>query len=324
MAVSEHAIRVIPKQLNYAGILFTYLSSPIGQNMVRSLMYGSVIDEITPEHIKTLPIPINVFPIQNEISQYIKQAGEKRDHATELILSALELFYEYLKLKPITATNTRIFDLMSDNLTLRLDASHYEPSGRMVANILAQRKDTKKLEQVTEKIYHPFRMNMVFVKEELGVPFLGGGDIIRTRYFGDKYIAPVTDNYDDYILQYGSTLMTIGGTIGRVTYVGDTLNGAAASQHVTRIVPNQEYLLPGYLYIFIESDYAQHQVKNLIYGSVVDTIRESQLANVLIPVPPFEVQKPIHDLVDKAYRNRHEANCLEDKAQTLLSEALGL
>lgn len=71
----------------------------------------------------------------------------------------------------------------------------------------------------------------------------------------------------------------------RVAYVGSQFDGWAASQHVTRIVPNLAEVYPGYLFAFMASEYARLQIENLVYGAVVDTVRESQLETLRIPVP---------------------------------------
>jgi len=73
---------------------------------------------------------------------------------------------------------------------------------------------------------------------------------------------------------------------------------------------------------FSMSEFAQQQVKNLIYGSTVDTIRESQLRELLIPVHKLDRQKAIHDSIEKTYQLRYEANCLEDEAREILTDTL--
>jgi type I restriction enzyme M protein len=58
-AVSDHVIRVVPdpRKLD-PGYVEAYLRSPAGQALLRSGIFGSVIDEITPEHVESIPIPV--------------------------------------------------------------------------------------------------------------------------------------------------------------------------------------------------------------------------------------------------------------------------
>jgi predicted RNA methylase len=58
-AISEHVIRVVPKEGGLpGGYVEAFLASPLGQILISSGVFGSVIDEITPEHIADIPIPV--------------------------------------------------------------------------------------------------------------------------------------------------------------------------------------------------------------------------------------------------------------------------
>lgn len=58
-AVSEHVIRIVPREGGLpSGYIESFLSSPWGQVLIASGVYGSVIDEITPEHLASIPIPV--------------------------------------------------------------------------------------------------------------------------------------------------------------------------------------------------------------------------------------------------------------------------
>lgn len=313
-----------------AGYLYAYLSSRVGQSLAQMQIYGSVIDHIEAQHIYDLPVPRLSLEIETKIASMIEKAWAYREKANEIIRETKKDFSQSLGLEPIGEQPTknskasRSFIISSDNLKLRLDATHYDPPGIKAAKIIRSRNDYSILGEVTEKIFHPFRMSMILVNSDHGVPFLGGGDISQFKYWGDKFISPLTENYEDYLLKKGWTLLTIGGTIGYVSYVSDYLNGWAASQHVTRIVPIQERLLPGYLYTFMKTEYAQSQIMNLIYGSVVDTIRESQLETILIPLGNQKIQQKIHNKVDQAFRLRDDANALEHDAQEELLKEINL
>lgn len=329
-AISEDAIRIEPYDSRIIGYIYAYLTSNIGQILITRDTYGSVVDHIEPFHLDQLEIPEITQGEVYSIHERIILAWQKRHDANRILDEAYRLLEISLDLKEIKLAglyqypDQKIFNTFRKDFLLRLDASFYDPPGLKAIRLLQSRKDCRLLGDVCSRIFHPFRMNMVLVDKNYGVPFLGGGDINQFRYFGDKYISPATENYDEYILQRGWTLMTIGGTIGYVSYVGDYLSGFAASQHVTRFIPDTSHLMPGYLFAFMNSDYAQLQVRNLTYGSVVDTIRESQLEELLIPVPTLETQKPIHDKVEQAFRLRCEANRLEDEAQHILVQAIGL
>jgi type I restriction enzyme S subunit len=329
VAVSEDAIRVIAREGALPGYLYAYLACFVGYSLVCRDQYGAVVKHIEPSHLAQIPVPLLPLPLQRRISDDIVRAYRLRDEANERLDEAENMLHQELHLPRITATahlyggsDVKAFAVRSGELDLRLDGSHYDTPGRHAVRTLEAREDVRYLRDVTERIFHPFRMNMVLVEKGHGVPFLGGSDIIEFRYFGDKYISPITENYEAYLLRRGWVLMTIGGTTGRVAYVGPQIHGWAASQHVTRIVARQTEVQPGYLYAFLASDYGRLQVDNLVYGAVVDTIRESQLETLRVPVPPRAAQERIHEKVEAAYKNRAEANQLEDQATRLFEDTL--
>lgn len=328
---SPDLLRIIPNEHRIKpGFLYAYLSSSVGQSLITMQTYGSVIDHIEAHHIYNLPISILENVIEKTIHEKIILAWDKRELANELLDEVQEHLVTMLGLEPIDTTELylneglKTYNLSSRQLDGRLDASYYAPPGRKVMSVLEKRSDCRFLGDICKRIFHPFRMNMVLVEKDYGVPFLMGGDIVQFRYFGDKYMAEITDHCEDYLLDKGWILMTRSGTTGQVVYVGDYLKGWSASEHVIRIIPNKDFILSGYLYAFMASEYSQLQVRNFVYGSVVDAIRESQLKMLRIPVPSFQVQRIIHEKVEAAYSLRAEANYLEDEAQVFLKEALGL
>jgi len=46
MAVSQHALRVIPTDEKYTGLIYTFLNSHYGQSIITGKKSGAVIDEI--------------------------------------------------------------------------------------------------------------------------------------------------------------------------------------------------------------------------------------------------------------------------------------
>lgn len=74
-AMSEHIIRIEPDEdLLPAAYLEAYLRSELGQNLLAQGIFGSVIDEITPEHIAQMPIPV---PTSKVVLQEIVDAQAK-------------------------------------------------------------------------------------------------------------------------------------------------------------------------------------------------------------------------------------------------------
>lgn len=97
-------------------------------------------------------------------------------------------------------------------------------------------------------------------------------------------------------------------------YEREDLYGWAASQHILRIIPQENVTHPGFLAAFLSTPYGQHQLKAKIYGGVVDELTAEDTEIILIPDVPYSEQLAIGETVVRVYELRDEANVLEDEA----------
>lgn len=98
LTMSEHVIRIVPNpELIHPGYLEAYLRSEIGQELLAAGIFGSVIDEITPEHIAAIPIPIPIDPaVQSKIGSFMHSAQEARNSAIANLDEGVTLLEEAL------------------------------------------------------------------------------------------------------------------------------------------------------------------------------------------------------------------------------------
>lgn len=95
-AVSDHVIRIVPAEDRVPGAYIeAFLRSSLGSALLNQGIFGSVIDEISPEYISELPIPIPKDPAHlARISDQIRRANEHRQAAIALFNSAGDSFEE--------------------------------------------------------------------------------------------------------------------------------------------------------------------------------------------------------------------------------------
>jgi predicted RNA methylase len=90
-AISEHVIRIVPRKGREieADYVETFLRSDWGQELLAMGIFGSVIDEITPEYISELPIPV---PKDREklkaLSKHTSSVTKARDVAAKGLVAA--------------------------------------------------------------------------------------------------------------------------------------------------------------------------------------------------------------------------------------------
>ena len=82
-AASEHLIRLIAKEAKcHPGYIALFLMSPYGQHQLASLVYGAVVDELTPEDVALILIPDAPRKVQDALGDPVIQAFKYKDQAT--------------------------------------------------------------------------------------------------------------------------------------------------------------------------------------------------------------------------------------------------
>lgn len=334
-AVSQHALRVIPKEERLRGYLYIYLSSEIGQNEVKGKKSGAVIDEIYEADLLRLSIPVIDDKAIDSINSLIDKTILLREQANDLLNEASRLVYEYNRLPPLDIANADFYDsdhkiqtriLKSSSIfgEYRLDAHFYNPVAELaIRNIVSNSESNKLLNEVATPTYMGSRASRNYVEKGFGVQFLSGKNIVQIRPTDPKYLSKQeTGNLEELLLQKGWILITRSGTLGRTVLVWNNYENVAASEHLIRVIPKNNEIDSGYLFAFLSSDYGYHQLVKFKHGAVIDEITEDQIGETVIPIPKSPQRKVIGDKVRLAYEKRAEAIHLEDEAQEILKRSL--
>lgn len=117
--------------------------------------------------------------------------------------------------------------------------------------------------------------------------------------------------------------MTCSGTIGKISYVSDTLDSKIFSHDLLRISCKSAEDA-GYIYTFLKSKVGNKILLTNSYGAVITHIEPEHLATVLIPNAPQGIKKRINDLIVHSFELRDESNELIDQATAMLVEELHL
>ena len=76
-AVSQHVIRIVPKEGVKKGFLYAFLSSKVGYKLITRDTYGSVIPQIEPHHIERIPIPQFPTDLEAEVDELVMTYANK-------------------------------------------------------------------------------------------------------------------------------------------------------------------------------------------------------------------------------------------------------
>ena len=325
--VSEHAIRLICK--DYAGYVYAYLKSKMGQLLIQSDIYGSVVDEIEPEHLANLPLPVSSEGLRRQIHGLIVRSYELRDESNELIDEAERILIDELHLPPIEDfRREKIFSVKLGDLRGRLDASYHAPIVQRIVDHLrvhAAEVTTVADSRISQEVILPGRFKRVYVDEGHGRIFIGGKQIGELDPSNKKYLSNIhhADRISEELeLRENMTLITCSGTIGKVALVPKHWENWAASQHIIRIIP-ASVDVAGYLNIFLASDFGQELIKRNTYGAVVDEIDDKQVQAVPVPLLKDEAaQSRINSMALLANEKRFRAYLLEQEALRILNDKI--
>lgn len=157
--------------------------------------------------------------------------------------------------------------------------------------------------------------------DSTSIGFLGSSEMLDIYPNPVKFVSHDNSMVDSLSLTEGTILISRSGTIGNVTFVGQTLSKFLVSEHAIRLVMNE---FPGFVYTYLKTDVAQNLLHAEKFGSVILEIEPDALKNMLIPNAPALIKKKIHDLIMDSYANRDESNRLLDEATKIMIEELEL
>lgn len=156
------------------------------------------------------------------------------------------------------------------------------------------------------------------------LPIFQPSTIVDIKPKPDGYISHLTQtNIDALRVKKGQILMTCSGTIGKVSYVSDTLDNKIFSHDLLRI-DCKKTEDQGYIYTYLKSKVGNKILLTNSYGAVVTHIESEHLSTVPIPNAPREIKEKIHNLIVQSFDLRDESNELIDEATNLLIEELKL
>jgi type I restriction enzyme S subunit len=334
--LTHDLIRIVAKDTSFSGYIYAFLSTKIGQALISKDQYGSAVKHLEPHHIAQVPVPLLPEKIQTETHKEIMRAFALRDEANYLLDEAdrllhknLELPYfdeslvQYLpapkKLNQIrdNMPHPKAFSLKASTLQDRFDASFHVPVAKTAISILKKGKYAPtQLSNLTKRIFIPTRFKRIYVPKEYGVPFLQGSHLPQIRPYDLKHLSLKANakHINECLIHSGYVLVTRSGTIGRIGLVTSSQDKWGASEHILRVVPDEEKAHSGFIAAFLMTPYGQFQLKSKIYGGVVDEITEEDTGNIWIPNAPEKIQVQIGELVKSAFEKKAEASKIEEAA----------
>lgn len=340
-ACSQDAIRVFATEINDLGLVYCFLQSPLGQFLLKKSQTGSVVRHIYEDDVAVLPVPILPGALRRELTQLIVEASRKRvegnrllDEAEGLVRRQLYLpaIEEFLKMRAIAADHSSVVFNVSARDRIpgkqgfgrcRLDATAHDPAAVALRAHLLNSPGGTLLSDLCSGIRNSNLRKRVYVDDpNFGVPLLGGKQLMQLKPNDLNYLSTaLTKKLKREQVEEGWVVVTCGGTVGRTLLVHRNYDGWVMSQHVMRVIPNENKVNPGFLYAFLASPYGQLQLDQFSYGSVQKELRDFHFADVALRVPD-DKGLSVHEIVIAGFDARADAKDLEDRAFDLFLSAV--
>jgi type I restriction enzyme S subunit len=330
---SQNLIQINLLNKTDVGYLFAFIQSETGQQLLKSNLYGAVIQHIDPTHLDNITIPYASEELREIINSKMMESFALRDRSNNLLKEAEDILIENLKIPPIeklkpryynSTSSLRTFSVKLDDLNDRLDASYHDP---IVEKILDSFFDSKasvtSLKDLAKKIFIPGRFKRIYLEDgNSGVPFFSGKCIHELDPSNKKYISALIhkDRIGSQLtIKENMLLITCSGTTGKVSIVPEHWNNWVMTHDIVRLIPKDEALV-GYLYVFFSTDFGRTLLQRSNYGSVVPHLEvehvESTPVALLKDVDKIE---QINMLALKANQMRSQAYYLEQEAVRLMN-----
>jgi len=293
---SDDVIRVTPKK-DDVGFLYAYLRSDIGNTILQTNQYGSVIQHIEPEHLSNIPVPIPSEHIKRRINDLVLRSFDLRDESNTMIDCAAAMLINALELPPLHKLRPEKFEGSADvdnfsvklsNLAGRLDGSYHVPIVSAITEHLrahAAEVTTVGDQRVSMDIILPGRFKRVYVEKGQGQVFFSGKNITELDPSDKKYLSFSQHNKrikEQLTIRRNMILVTCSGTVGRIALVPEHWDNWTMTHDIIRLVSTSE--MQGYLYIWLQSEYAYKLIEAMAYGSVVPHIEVLHMEKIPVPI----------------------------------------
>jgi len=166
-----------------------------------------------------------------------------------------------------------------------------------------------------------------------GLMFIQANNIREGKIVFERNVKRVAREWEEEVLSRyapttGDVLVTKDGTIGVCATVPEKYPAFSIFVSVAAIRPNNEFVLPKYLEVILNSRLGREQVVRHTRGAVLSHLLLEEIKKIKIPVPPIEVQKKVAEIMEAVYEARDEkikmGDSLIKSIDTVVSDGLGI
>jgi restriction endonuclease S subunit len=339
---------ILPKFLEY------YLKTDFCLGYVRKLMGGSALQRIILKNIKEIIVPkIDISTQQKLVAmmdeayslkkQKEQKAKELLDSIDDFVMGELGIKFSSLRsthevgevdnhslekstpsgFQPTTPQEGNIFGVKLSTLG-RFDVEYNLPKNKKLMKCLKNSKyEYKEIKKVSDFVSGYAFKSSDYV--ESGIPLIRIQDIDeKVSPFDSSKHLPLnySETYNKFLVKENDILISMtggvegDGRVGKIAFVKEEKIGLLNQR--CGIIRAKNNINIGYLFAFLNTNIFRTLLVNEAVISVQVNVSENDITNLLIPLPPLEIQQKIADEVEK---RRSQAFELQAEARQVLETA---
>lgn len=240
------------------------LNSNIKEQLKKSILQYAIEGKLVPQDLNDEPASVVLDRIRKEKQKLIAEGKFKKDKNESIIYRRDNSYYEKIEKKEICIDDEIPFDIPYDWEWVRLGSIFQHNTGKALntTNVIGEKR---KYITTSNLYWNTFKL-----------------DNIKEMYFKESEI-------DKCTIKKGDLLVCEGGDIGRAA-IWNFSYDICIQNHIHRLRPYSELIIEFYYLIFY---LYKHTSKIGGKGIGIQGLSSNSLHNLLIPLPPYNIQKNI-------------------------------
>ncbi len=291
--------------------LWAFLHSSYGQGILWRLASQTGQPHLTLPSILEIKIP-DFITIQSFVADVYKESIAKKYQSEQLYLSAQKKLLDKLHFETSTVSASGISEKRlseSFDTSGRLDAEYYQPKYDDLFAML-DKLPTERLGNIVDTM-KSIEPGSKYYGDE-GVPFIRVSDVSAMGINTPSIKIPKTTvpSIENLYPKKDTILFSKDGSVGIAYKLEEDIEAVTSGALLHFRVRNSNKILPDYLTLILNSEIVQLQAERDTSGAIIQHWKPSDIANVIIPILPYEEQCEISEKVQKSFALRRDAEKL--------------
>ena len=296
--------------------LLTFIKTKYGQNQIQKFKRGAAQTGLLLEDFDQLFVPVLSISFQEQIKVIIQSAHENMAKASEVYANAMAFFLSAAGYDTDVISKKGISEKSfseSFGISGRLDAEYYQPRFDDLFALLAG-LSTKTLGKIVDMTKSIEPGSEVYGDE--GIPFIRVSDVSATGIDTPSIRIPhnVVPSIEALFPKKDTILFSKDGSVGIAYKMEEDIEAVTSGALLHFRVKHPNEILPDYLTLVLNSEIVQLQAERDASGAIIQHWKPGDIANVVIPVLPIDIQREISQKVQESFVLRRKAERLIDVA----------